>query len=266
MLQRGLGGRASDPGSTPVARGCVTVADMPVDPDVRQALQCSHFGVLPEGVLARLVAGAVRLDVAAGTNLIVPGSTIARVMVMVAGVAKTYLTAASGRLATIRYARRGDIVAAPLVFDERPSPAGSRTLTASTVLAFQTETLRALVTSDVRVANVFNMEMAERLRAYFAELAGTAFGSLRERVVRHLLDVASEQQTETSLVARVSQQELADAVGSVREVVARVLARLREDGLVRTVDGGVELLDLLRLAEESAPGVTKVTPAGDIGR
>jgi len=52
-------------------------------------------------------------------------------------------------------------------------------------------------------------------------------------------------------VARLSQQELADAVGSVREVVARALGKLRDEGLLRTHDGELELVEPSRLAEEA---------------
>lgn len=238
---------------------------MSLDPDVPQALARSHFSVLPEEVLARLTAGAVRVDVPPGTDLITPGAP-GRLLLMVGGVMKTYLIAPNGRQATIRYARQGDILAASVLFERRLTGAGCRTLTPASVLIFNMDNVRALATSDVRVANVFNVEMAARLFAYFDELAGTTFGSLRERVVRHLLDVASEQQRGPGLLARLSQQELADAVGSVREVVARVLAKLREDGLVRTGDGEIELLDPARLAEEAPAAVTKVTRTSDNSR
>ncbi len=238
---------------------------MMLDADVRAALAGSHFASLPDDVVARLTAGAMRLDVPAGADLIAPGS-VPRLLLVIAGVAKTYLIAPNGRQATIRYARAGDIIASAAVYDPQPGTAGCRTLTPTAVLIFNMDAVRALATADVRVANVFNIEMAARLRAYFAELAGTTFGSLRERVVRHLLDVASEQQRGPPLVARLSQQELADAVGSVREVVSRVLGKLREGGLVRTSDGGIELVDLRRLAEEAPPGVTKVTREKDLGR
>ncbi len=238
---------------------------MTFDADVHAALARSHFASLPDELVARLTAGAMRVDVPAGTELIAPGSA-PRLLLLVAGVGKTYLIAPNGRQATIRYARAGDIIASVAVYDPRPGAAGFCTLTPTTVLIFNMDVVQALATTEVRVANVFNVEMAERLRAYFAELAGTTFGSLRERVVRHLLDVASEHQRGPALIARLSQQELADAVGSVREVVSRVLGKLREDGLVRTGEGGIELIDLARLAEEAPPGVTKVTRQGDIGR
>jgi CRP/FNR family cyclic AMP-dependent transcriptional regulator len=238
---------------------------MSLDADVSAALARSHFRALPNDLLARLTAGAARVDLPAGTDVISPGQR-GRLFLMVAGVCKTYLIAPSGRQATIRYARPGDIGAASTVFDDQPSPAGGRTVTASTVLLFHMDTVRALATTEVQVAHVFNVELTQRLYAYFAELAGTTFGSLRERVIRHLLDVASEQQRGAALVARVSQQELADAVGSVREVVARVLAKLRQEGLLRTSEGALELLEPARLAEQAAPGVTHVTRGGDLGR
>src|SRR5438552_2715043 len=53
------------------------------------------------------------------------------------------------------------------------------------------------------------------------------------------------------LAARVSQQELADAAGSVREVVARVLRDLRLAGIVATTTDSVVILDPARLYAES---------------
>lgn len=74
------------------------------------------------------------------------------------------------------------------------------------------------------------------------ELARNTFFPVRARIARHLLDLSASQQHGRDLQARVTQQELADAVGSVREVVIRALARLREEGVVRT--GGTSCLSL----------------------
>jgi CRP/FNR family transcriptional regulator, cyclic AMP receptor protein len=52
-------------------------------------------------------------------------------------------------------------------------------------------------------------------------------------------------------VAHVSQQELADAVGSVREVVARALRDFRVAGMVATTADNVVILDPARLYAES---------------
>jgi CRP/FNR family transcriptional regulator len=71
-------------------------------------------------------------------------------------------------------------------------------------------------------------------------------------VALHLLDLASNQQGQHGpLVARGSQQELAEAVGSVREVVARVLRDLRHAGLVATGPDGVRILDPTGLHDQT---------------
>jgi CRP/FNR family transcriptional regulator len=49
------------------------------------------------------------------------------------------------------------------------------------------------------------------------------------------------------IVVPVSQRELADAVGTVREVVVRVLRELRRDGVVRTERDHIVILDPARL-------------------
>jgi len=75
---------------------------------------------------------------------------------------------------------------------------------------------------------------------------------VKQRVASHLLDLASSQQRpQAHLVAQVSQQELADAVGSVREVVARVLRDLRLAGMVATSPDSVVILDAAGLHSES---------------
>jgi CRP/FNR family transcriptional regulator len=81
-----------------------------------------------------------------------------------------------------------------------------------------------------------------------AELSGQAFSTVSERVARHLLDLAAGTRRADRLIVRTSQRELADAVGSVREVVVRTLRDLRERGIVRTERGIIVIVDPERLA------------------
>jgi CRP/FNR family transcriptional regulator len=85
-------------------------------------------------------------------------------------------------------------------------------------------------------------EVTQRLYDTIDAGADRAFGSLRQRVARHLLDLATRQH-DGRLIAPVTQQELAEAVGSARPAVARVVAELRELGLVAAASPGVAILD-----------------------
>ena len=104
---------------------------------------------------------------------------------------------------------------------------------------------------DAAVAWALAEELNRRLYEALQQTAVNTFGSVRQRIAGHLLDIASaEQRPNGELMARVTQQELADAVGSVREVVARVLRDFRRSGLVATRTDSVRVLDPEGLHDE----------------
>jgi CRP/FNR family transcriptional regulator len=83
------------------------------------------------------------------------------------------------------------------------------------------------------------------------EFAEAAFGTVRQRVARHLLDLVVQGPDDGPLLAPISQQELANAVGTAREVVSRVLQVFKTEGLVRPTQAGLEVLDATELYQQS---------------
>ena len=125
-------------------------------------------------------------------------------------------------------------------------------LSESSLFRISSRALAGAAQRDARVAWAMAEELNRRLYETLQQTAVNAFGSVRQRVAVHLLDLASAQlHPRGRMVARVSQQELADAVGSVREVVARVLRDLRVAGIVTTSSDSVLILDAARLHGES---------------
>ena len=74
------------------------------------------------------------------------------------------------------------------------------------------------------------------------------FWPVRRRLARHLLDLAANAQRGEDLLVRASHQELADHIGTVREVVARTPATLRTDGYLVTEGNLIRLVDPHALA------------------
>jgi CRP-like cAMP-binding protein len=70
--------------------------------------------------------------------------------------------------------------------------------------------------------------------------------TMRARVTRHLRELALPT-PDGRAVVYISHQRLADAVGTVREVISRQLGTLRADGLIDTQTGMIVLLDDERL-------------------
>ena len=111
----------------------------------------------------------------------------------------------------------------------------------------------------------FLLELSDRIVSFVAEIQDRAFATVRQRISRHLLDLASQHQRGPELVAPISQQDLADSAGTVREMVVRVLRQLRAEGTVVTRRHGIVILAPDRLLTgmvHAPPTGTKVADAG----
>jgi CRP/FNR family transcriptional regulator len=203
----------------------------------------------------RLMRDAIRLDIPAGTVAYRDGE-MPRTALVVKGLLRVYLQSSNGRQTTLRYARAGDVVGAPVAVGG-PVSVSVQALTETSVLILNLATLQDLGHSDAEFAWAVAEEVTRRLYEVIETFAGNAFGSLRQRIARQLLDLAAAgQQRDSILIARVTQQELADATGTVREVAARVLRQMRDQGLVDTTRQGIRVLDPAGLQHEAdADGV-----------
>jgi CRP/FNR family cyclic AMP-dependent transcriptional regulator len=208
----------------------------------------SFLLALDETMRARLLADAVRVDVPGG-SVLYRDREASRMGVVAAGLIRVYLTSAEGRQLTVRYAREGDVIGTAVAV-AGPIAVSVQAITDTALLIVNVDAVRALGRADAGFAWAVAEEVGRRLNEVLEAFAGAAFGTVRQRLARHLLDLAAEQQHGNLLVAPVSQQELADAVGSVREVVTRALREMRDEGLVDTTRQGIVLLDPARLSAQ----------------
>jgi CRP/FNR family cyclic AMP-dependent transcriptional regulator len=227
-----------------------------------QAIASSPLGSLPEALLGELFADSALVRVPAGTLTHREGDSDPHLELMVSGLLKFYATAPDGRTITVRYCRRGSLMGVVSLFSpEFALPVSAVALTDAELVRLSPARVRAAAARELPVAHVFLRELSERVLGFMAEIPGSAFTSVRQRVARHLLDLADGADAgQLALTApwpgagpelsvRTTQQELAQAVGSVREVVVRILRELREAGVVRTERDRIVLVEPGRLAE-----------------
>lgn len=220
------------------------------DADVAAAMAGSFLGELSSELAGQLQAVGDRTVYPAGSTIYREGSS-PRTLLVVRGLLRVYMSSPEGRQVTVRYARERDVLGIAVLVGG-PADVCVQTLAESTLFRIDSATLMAAARADARVAWALAEELNRRLYETLRQTAINAFGSVRQRVAAHLLDLASAQQRpQGRLVARVSQQELADAVGSVREVVARVLRDLRLAGLVVTSPDSIHVLDATGLHDQS---------------
>jgi len=213
-------------------------------------LQQGSWASLPSGTIASLIEGGRVIEFPAGQTVYAEADA-ERLAVVLDGLLRVYMLDSDGRQVTVRYARTGDLLGVPALIGG-PPPVFAQTVTSSgAAFFFDIDRVKRIARSDASVAWALAEESVHRLYDVLEELAGNAFASVRQRVARHLLDLAASR-TEAGgrLTACASQQDLANSVGSAREVVARVLAELRDAHIISTSPGRVEILDPVRMSRE----------------
>ena len=226
-----------------------------MDTKLLAAVHASHLRELPPDILDELFAGAVRTKIAAGEVAHRESEAGSYLELVLSGVIRVFVTAADGRTMTIRYCRPGELLGAMSLFQaEFAEPATKQALVDAELLKMSPTVVRDSAQRDLRVARVFLTELSERARGFVNEIPGNVFASVRQRVARQLLDLASTQSSEAGpegeLTVEITQQDLASAAGTVREVVVRALRQLRESGIVRTERDRIVIADPAQLTVE----------------
>jgi CRP/FNR family transcriptional regulator, cyclic AMP receptor protein len=212
-------------------------------PQERAAWESSFLDRLPLPVQRELHRSSAAVSVSAGDK-VYSASGPARLALIVSGLCRVFISSADGRHATIRYARSGNCIGVISVVTARQS-VNAEAMTACEAVFLDVPTVRRLAQSEPRVGWVFAQAAGVACTDAIDLMTTNLFGHVRQRVARHLLDLAAREGD--VYVVRTDQQEIADAVGSVREVVARALRSFKDNGSVVRTPEGLRLLDVAAL-------------------
>jgi CRP-like cAMP-binding protein len=212
------------------------------------ALGAGPFSQLSLSARNRFLSVGVRIDLPARTVWLAEDED-ARPALIVDGLIRANIAAPDGRQITVSYMRPGDVIGFFALFGG-PLSTAVETVTSSTLMAFPHDATAELVTRANDNTRLFARVVTRRLYVVVEELTLHVFGTLRERVCHHLLDLAMGEDPEGPLVAHVTQQQLAASTGAARESVARVLRELTKDGSIRRAAEGIHLLDPLLMHPE----------------
>jgi CRP/FNR family transcriptional regulator, cyclic AMP receptor protein len=204
---------------------------------IKQTLAKSPLSELPPALIEQLLTDAQQIDVPRFSTLY-----NYRCALVISGLIRIYITSPDGRQVTVSYARSGELMGLAGLIGG-PPPVNAQVLTDARLLLLNGKTLIRMGQSEPGVGWIFARIITGRLYDTLDAMAVHTFGSLLQRITRCLLDRATPGLQTPTLIASISQQELADAVGSVRPVVARILHDLRAEGLIKTVKEGIALID-----------------------
>jgi CRP/FNR family transcriptional regulator len=205
------------------------------------------LGLLSDVNRRRLLQGSTRIIQHAGTIALRPkGPSLT--YVVESGLGRAFWSLPDGRQTTVTIVRPRELVGATVSLGYSPW-LFMQFITESTVVALDTEVLRTLVATDLEVSAAVSLDLAMRIRDAYRLIAVRSLGNIRERVAYDLLDRAAQSQLVVGrLEVTATQADLADSIGSSREVMSRALRDLRGEGIVETAPGLIRVLEPERLA------------------
>ncbi len=167
--------------------------------------------------------------------------------IVLSGMARVFLRTAAGRQVTLRHATAGGSIGIAAVFAS--GSISAQAITDCDLLRLDTQRLVTLARAHPDLAMAIARELSVRLIETYNEIVIRAQGSVHQRLARQLLHLSSVRGPKLPLAVTMSHSEIADAVGSAREVVTRHLHRFQTDGMLRLERGQVTILDPIRLHE-----------------
>jgi CRP/FNR family transcriptional regulator len=189
-----------------------------------------------------ILANSRRVRYPAGTFVYQPPDP-RRPEVLESGFLRVFVSSTEGRQAAIRYVHAGQVLGVLRVLDA-PYEGSAHALVDSVGLRLDSDIFLTRAQEDLAVAGALIDELAVGYARTTQIVALHAFGSIKQKVAFDLLDRAGQGQLANGqLEAKVTQQDVADGIGSVRRVVARALAELRRGGLIDSTPRRIRILD-----------------------
>jgi len=191
------------------------------------------FRELPEEAIDWLAERATTRHYPKGTIVLAEGQSGNELFVIQSGRSKVYVSNADGRELVLYHAGPGDYVGELAIMDDQPRSATVQTLEKSSFLVLNQNDMRELLGQSPDFSLVIIRALTEKVR-----LATNSVRSLGlDPVYRRLTDLLTTEATECpdtgdTIVQKLSHRQIAEQIGSSREMVSKLMRDLEKGGYI----------------------------------
>jgi CRP/FNR family cyclic AMP-dependent transcriptional regulator len=195
------------------------------------------FPKLDEESLDRLCAMGRCHDYPQGNVIHYRGDADNSVHMIVRGKVKIVMTSEDGRDVAIDLLRAGDFFGLVAALNGGTHPSHAITATEARLIKFKADAFLEWVESCGMFASLIGRQLAERIRQAYGRIGEHALMGVKKRLLSTLLEIAEHEGEPAAegggvVFTRPTHRELAQRIGSSREVVTRVLKELLESDLL----------------------------------
>jgi CRP/FNR family transcriptional regulator len=211
------------------------------------------FAGLSSDEMQALAGRAVRKIYSPGEVLFMEGEPCSGFYVVVSGKVRIFKLSPSGREQVLAVEGAGGSIAELPVFDGGPYPASASALENTECVFVARHDFQAFCRQHPDVALKVLAIVGARLRRLVGIIEELSFTTVRQRLIAALLRfAASGHKTARGIEFDLagSHQQLANEIGTVRELVSRNLTRLQAEGLIEFDGRHIAILDKAALAAQ----------------
>ncbi len=198
--------------------------------------QIPYFTGLDGRTLIDIGRAVRRRTLATGETVLVEGKPCEGLYFVIQGQVRLFRGSTEGREHVLRVLGPGATFNDVAVFDDGPNSDGAIAVGPTTVGFIPKAKMTALIERHPQVAKAALKLLSSRQRALGGVIEDLALRDVTTRVARLLLGCVGQHEhiveQAPNACARITHQEIASMVGSVREVVQRALKDLERDGAI----------------------------------
>ena len=180
-----------------------------------------------------------------GTAILDASDEAMGLIAVVTGEVRVYVSSEEGREVNLFKLKKGDIcsLSAQEALNNRLN-ARIEACSKTELIIIPTSVFLEIMENNIHVKCYIYELMTERLLSAVILFEKIVFTGFDKRLAEFLL---KEHQRSGSFLIRITQEQLAKETGSAREVVARMLKRFKEKGIVDVKRGEITILDINKL-------------------
>jgi CRP/FNR family transcriptional regulator len=214
-----------------------------------RALQVNpYFDQVEPAALAALAECVSLHAFERGETLFLEDDACAGLHILHSGCVKLYRLSPNGRQYIIRLCQEGDTFNEVSVFDRNGNPVNAEAIEPSRAWVVEADCIRRMLAAHPGFAQKVIDNLCANLRMLVRAASEMAFYQVTHRLARLISQMPAEDLSGEG-AARMTQEQMAARLGTVREVVARSLRELERSGAIRTVRRRITIADASRLAQ-----------------
>lgn len=210
--------------------------------------QCPYFSSLADAILVVLANGMHLAHFKRGEAVFWQDEDCAGLHIVQSGSVKLFKLSPQGREFIVNIFEQGATFNEVPVFDSGKNPINVVALEDTNLWIIDPTVIRNMMTNHPEMSPAVILNLANNLRMMVGLVEEMSFFQVTQRLAR-LLDQLPPNQLAGEAAERVTHDQIAARLGTVREVVARSLRELERSGAIQLVQRRIYIVDKTILLE-----------------